>query len=188
MLIPFLYFLLNWSFAFIKGYTPMWHNLSPVLIVGLVCQWAFGGFCEEIGWRGALLPLMKQLTNPFWSCVAVSVIWFGWHVPMILNGDIMASFSIGRGMLYYFIELLGITWMMNTLSNTKFGKSIWVFVSFHAMHNILAEVTVALFEKVPPRLIRDGGYVLNSCILIVAVCLMVYVRKSRFKLARNKEE
>ena len=78
--------------------------------------------------------------------------------------------------------------MMNTLSDIKLGKSIWVFVSFHAMHNILAEVTGALFNEVSPRLIGDGGYVLNSSILIVAVCLMVYMRKRKGKFVTNNED
>ncbi len=96
------------------------------------------------------------------------VIWFGWHIPLLLNRELVTEFPLWQGACFFLIEVLCITFIMGALSDSKYGASIWVYISLHAVHNILIQAMVKAFGEGQAKLINDGGYLINLVLLVAA--------------------
>jgi len=50
-----------------------------------------GPLCEELGWRGFVLPRLPKRFNPFTASLILGVIWGVWHLPsFFLSGMVQA--------------------------------------------------------------------------------------------------
>lgn len=141
------------------------NQLSTGFIAMLFFQWIFAGICEEIGWRGLLLPELSKHMSKSLSCILCGIIWGGWHIPMIVAGTMMNFYSPGIAIIIFMFETVLITVLMDVLN----GKSIWRFVAFHAAHNIFVQIGVKIFIGEGKKLVDDGGIVLISCIFIMVL-------------------
>ena len=162
------------------------HPVQGSFIVQMVLTWLFGGFCEEVGWRGVLFPLLRKRMAYWKSCVAVGCIWFGWHIPMILTGEILGMFPKILGIPLFLIENVSLSFIMGAVSQTKYGKSVWPYMMIHAVHNIMVRTMVELFGKEWESWIDDGGYLLNIVLIIVAVGMNVLVSVHKSKAHYEK--
>jgi membrane protease YdiL (CAAX protease family) len=50
-----------------------------------------GGFGEELGWRGFMLPKLSERYNPLTASLIVGIAWLAWHLPGYLLSDKSAS-------------------------------------------------------------------------------------------------
>ena len=150
-------------------------RLTPEFLIELFLVWPFAAVCEEVGWRGVLLPLLKKVTSYEKACLFDGVIWFGWHIPLLLNRELVTEFPLWQGACFFLIEVLCITFIMGALSDSKYGASIWVYISLHAVHNILIQAMVKAFGEGQAKLINDGGYLINL-VLLVAAALFGWTR------------
>lgn len=137
--------------------------------------WLFAAICEEVGWRGVLFPLLRKITGYWQSCVAVGIIWYGWHLPLILKGELLGAFSSLQAMFLFFVEIMSLTFIMGAVSKTQYGYSIWPFIMMHAIHNLLIRVLVEYVGKEWSWLVDDGGYLLNLILIIFAISINICV-------------
>jgi uncharacterized protein len=157
-LIPLGYFLVIYGITWVGGYGEFfnakvmtkvgdqlglngWSNTEVALlaiplaaIVSLPQQLA-SALGEEIGWRGLLAPqLMRLMSFPKASFLS-GLIWFAWHIPIIVWGSYMIqerpeTWQIG----YFAIMLIGMSFPM-MYYRLKSG-SLWTGAIFHASHNL----------------------------------------------------
>ena len=64
-----------------------WSQFAITLAAGSVIGLIFGGFSEEPGWRGWLLPRLQGRVSPLVASLVVGVIWSLWH----LDPDVVAA-------------------------------------------------------------------------------------------------
>lgn len=131
-----------------------------ILLVFLVLA-----FAEEIGWRGYLLPRLQARMGALTASLLLGVIWFGWHVPLLLQGG-PPDWSIPLRGLFIISGAVIYTWLFN---NT--GGSVLAVSLFHAGTNIWGRLI-----GIHPIITGDvvSGYVLSGANLALAVLLVAF--------------
>jgi membrane protease YdiL (CAAX protease family) len=59
------------------------NSLTPVPMVYLPVVYLVGGFGEEFGWRGYMLPRIAERFTPRWAVLIHGLIWWAWHLPIV---------------------------------------------------------------------------------------------------------
>ena len=54
----------------------------PFVFVYLLSAIPTGALAEELGWRGFLLPLLRERQGAAMASLAVGLVWFCWHIPL----------------------------------------------------------------------------------------------------------
>jgi uncharacterized protein len=129
---------------------PAWWYIPLMLTVG-IAQSMLSALGEEIGWRGFLVPRLGLLTRSFTLTALISgVIWFLWHLPIILTADYRgaAGVPLWFSLLCFGLLVIGISFPFAWL-RLKSG-SLWPAALLHASHNLFIQ---AIFDP----LTRDIG-------------------------------
>lgn len=121
-------------------------------------------FAEEVGWRGYLLPRLQSRISAVSASLLLGVIWFVWHVPLVLQGGPPEWTIPARG-LFIISGTVIYTWLFN---NT--GGSVLAVTLFHAGTNIWGRLL-----GVHPMITGDivSGYILGGANLALAILLVV---------------
>ena len=86
---------------------------------------------EEIGWRGFLWPLLRTKRSFLMTSLIVWVIWWAYHVPLILAG----WYGTRAGIPAFTVAIAGFTLFVGVLTDRS--KSIWPSVLAHGAWNAL---------------------------------------------------
>jgi len=90
----------------------------PALVIALLLGFIKGPV-EEFGWRGFALPLMQRKFPPFWSGLALGMIWGFWHLPAFMaSGTQQSAWSF----LPFFVGTVTISLIMTGLFNDSRGS------------------------------------------------------------------
>jgi len=105
--------------------------IIPVFFVLMLFGGPAGG---EFGWRGYALEKMNAVMDPFFSSIAISVMWCVWQLPLFIvpgtaqNGTTPGTFfivsllvSILMTALYLRSGSVGLAILQHTLVNLSFG-------------------------------------------------------------------
>jgi len=91
---------------------------------------------EEIGWRGLLAPQLMRLFSFPVAALISGLIWFAWHLPIILWGGYNTGFeNLDTQMINFAIMLTAISFPMLYLRMRS--GSLWTGAIFHAAHNLM---------------------------------------------------
>ena len=152
--------------------------LDGKTLILLFAQWIFAGFCEEVGWRGFLLPMLKKIMKTEIACIVCGLIWGIWHIPMIVQGMMVTQHSPLLAVLLFSVETIFISFIMGSISECNIGSSIWTYVSFHAFHNIVLQIALSMLSEEGKFLMDDGGYLLVALIGIAAAISRKFVKNN----------
>jgi membrane protease YdiL (CAAX protease family) len=120
---------------------------SPVAILS-ACLSAVG---EEIGWRGFLWPLLRSRQSFLKTSLIVWVIWWAYHVPLILVG----WYGTKAGILAFTVAIAGFTLFVGVLTDRS--KSLWPSVLAHGAWNALIATGFAVTTLGGDRLPAFAG-------------------------------
>lgn len=129
-----------------------WQVWVPAVLSSFLLTVLFtGGVCEELGWRGFLLPRLQQRFSPLSASLILAPIWTFWHLPLYLTGIRPLAALLP---FFAMVTLLSIlfTWLYN-----RTGGSVLLVVLLHAVVNNYAVL-------VP----RAGYYTMAAGVLLVA--------------------
>jgi uncharacterized protein len=96
-----------------------------------------GPLTEEIGWRGFALPRMLEALRPLRASLALGLIWFSWHLPLLITDPTRPALPFALSVLAFSVIL---TWLHLATSG-----SLVIAVLFHAAVNTIASFVVPLF-------------------------------------------
>ena len=134
-----------------------------------------GAMGEELGLRGFALPRLQSNMSPFRASVIIGILWAGWHIPVLLNRDVV---SIVAFLLLAFMLSFIFTWLFNGS-----GGSLIPVMIFHAAQN-----TEEIFEIVFPGLVgKDWELVSSLGVLLIGliVGIILYRKKAGGKHDTN---
>lgn len=146
------------------------------LFLQLFVQWTFAGFCEEIGWRGYLLPMLKKITGKWWAYMICGIIWMSWHLPMIFQNMILTGVSRFAAIILLCLECILVTIILDRLMILN-RMSVWTCVAFHAAHNILIQLILAMIPQKSFIWLDDGGILTMMALALSAIVISLYQRK-----------
>ncbi|HET6474898.1 MAG TPA: CPBP family intramembrane glutamic endopeptidase [Thermoleophilia bacterium] len=93
---------------------------------------------EEIGWRGFLWPLLRRRRSFLFSSLVIAVIWWVYHVPLILLG----WYGTRSGILAFTVAIVGITLLLGVITDRS--RSVWPSILTHGVWNALVATGFAV--------------------------------------------
>lgn len=132
-----------------------WQVWIPALLSSFLLTVFFsGGICEELGWRGFLLPELQKRFSPLTSSLIIAPIWTFWHLPIYLNGIRPVA---GLVPFFAMVIILSIifTWLYN-----RTGGSVLLVVLLHAAVNNHAVLVPRTWYAMAPAILLVGSLVI----------------------------
>jgi membrane protease YdiL (CAAX protease family) len=130
------------------------------------------GFGEEFGWRGFMFPQLcrSRLVVGF---VVGGLIWFAWHIPLVLITPATADFSawqhVGNGIVLAIGSICTFVFFAYVYAKSR---TIWVVSLAHAAFNNGAR-SLSYFARVENQLLANLGLTVT----MLAVVAVLYFRK-----------
>ena len=126
---------------------------------------------EEIGWRGFLWPLLRGRSGFWISSLIVGVIWWLYHVPLIIFG----WYGDVAHLPAFTVAIVGITLFLGVITDRS--RSLWPSVVTHGAWNGLVATSFAVTEgteKVPAfagsdQLMGEFGWLAAGTMLVVGL-------------------
>lgn len=107
-----------------------WRVWVPALLSSFLLTVFFtGGICEEVGWRGFLLPELQKHFSPLTASLIIGPIWTFWHLPIYLNGVRPVANLVPFFAMVIILSII-FTWLYNRTSG-----SVLLVVLLHAAVN-----------------------------------------------------
>ena len=147
---------------FIGGLTVF--NIMPGVITG---------FGEEFGHRGFMFPLLYKV-SPLVGLIGGGLIWFAWHLPLILVIPQTVEYSMGQILLNAIVMAIGSICTFTYLAYV-YVKSRNVFVTSIAhivMNN--ASVSIGYFVVLNNQLVANMGLTLT---MLIVVAILFYMKE-----------
>jgi membrane protease YdiL (CAAX protease family) len=150
-------------------------NVLPGLITG---------FGEEFGHRGFMFPQLYRI-KPWIGLIIGGLIWFAWHLPLMLVIPSSSSFSITESMLNLIILAVGSICTFTYLAYVyvKSGSIFVTSVGHIAMNN--AAAALSYYVIVRDQLLANIGTTLTM--ILVVGFLYVTHRLKVFEQEGNKD-
>lgn len=150
-------------------------KLSAFIPLFLTALFLGGGFGEELGWRGFMLPKLQERLSPITSSLVIGLIWGAWHAPVFLFAGAERSGGLVSFVLFTILVIclsVIFTWVFN---NSKEGLIIPLLL--HASLN----ATENAFEQIFPAMQDSSGYtfIYGGLILLLALILILFRRRAR---------
>ena len=101
-----------------------------------------GGFSEEFGWRGFMLPQLNKKYNHLISSFIVGVVWVAWHIPAYFIGNKSAEDPI----LPFTIQVIALSYIFSWLYY-KSKQSVLIVAITHAMANASLTIIENLYSE-----------------------------------------
>jgi membrane protease YdiL (CAAX protease family) len=127
-----------------------WIGLAPellprtLLLIGLFVslKTALG---EELGWRGLAAPVLERLFGFVPGQLALGLIWFLYHLPLLLTSDYGKSAHPLFGNAMFLVAVIGMSLFLGWVRRQS--GSVWPCALLHASHNL---VFLHLFDPLVP--------------------------------------
>lgn len=109
-----------------KPFSP-WSDSVYGYISIIIGELILGVTCEEIGWRGFLLPVLHKRYSLFKSTMLVAVLWGIWHLPVYWSLGVI-------GCAAFFISLIEFSFIL-TFFYAKGRGSLFLSIATHICIN-----------------------------------------------------
>jgi membrane protease YdiL (CAAX protease family) len=121
-------------------------NLSSLPDPHIIRHWLFvfifnlpfSPFCEEIGWRGYLLPNLEKRFKPLLASLIVGLVWGPWHAPLH-TGVVFPGIPYGVVAFLFLVFVLGGSIMFSWLFHSS-GDNLLTTIFLHASINTTGTV------------------------------------------------
>ncbi|HYG56634.1 MAG TPA: CPBP family intramembrane glutamic endopeptidase, partial [Symbiobacteriaceae bacterium] len=108
--------------------------LAPILF--LVNVFLGGALCEELGWRGFMLPRLQERYGPARASLVLGVTWGLWHLPLFfIAGTVQSRIPF----LLFLLSTCASSFLFTWVSDRGRG-SVLLAVLLHAAINTTASV------------------------------------------------
>jgi membrane protease YdiL (CAAX protease family) len=140
-LIPIAYGLVMFGTGWITGIAPFLPDKAAAMvalpalgaIMVAVCSNIVSATGEELGWRGLLVPELGRFSDFTGLAVISAVIWFCWHVPVMVFGNYQGSGGLIYSMTMFFLAMIGGSTLFAWI-RLRSG-SIWPAAILHGVDN-----------------------------------------------------
>jgi membrane protease YdiL (CAAX protease family) len=107
----------------------LWLYVMPIFFVSI---FAGGPLAEDIGWRGYILPKLREGMSAFTASLVIGVVWLIWHVPFFIFPE---GASIVAYIPFSWFAVITIGWSVLMAWVYVNTQSILMPVLFHAAIN-----------------------------------------------------
>ena len=88
---------------------------------------------EEIGWRGYLVPALKEKYGEKKSLIISSLFWCVWHLPLVITGSYLSDIPVLYQIPAFILCIFPVGILCGSLALKT--NSVWPSAFLHAAHN-----------------------------------------------------
>ena len=135
LLIPYMIYWTMHPENFAYSGVSLWRILAdclPAAILGTVVN-VLTGLGEEIGWRGFLLPALKDRLGLNRSLLIIGLFWCLWHFPLLIFGGYMEGAPLWYALPAFVLCIFPVSVIFGII--TLDCGSVWPAAFLHAAHN-----------------------------------------------------
>lgn len=163
--------------------------LNPLEIVVATLAGCLLAIGEEIGWRGMLLPLLRQRHGYFVANLLLAIIWTIFHVPIIVLGGPLYSnnaIPLWANVLFFSVAVFGFSFYVGWLWEKSHG--IWAPTLAHAFWNhMLQSVLGGMFIAMNAWLFYDEFGVLPAAAMLLLFVIVVPMASRKYSTPLSAE-
>ena len=188
ILIPFVYLLIPYIIYWNMhpenfGYTGVafgvvLKDLLPVTVIGIFAgiPSAIG---EEIGWRGFMLPALRERFGDVKTLFVTGLIWAAWHLPLLAFGDYMEGAPAWFKLPAFVLCIVPVGIITGYL--TYKSGSIWPAAFLHGAHNnfdqmVFDVITIGDDKK---YFVSETGIFTIICAWVIAIVSMIFMMRGK---------
>lgn len=135
LLIPYIVYWIMYPNDFAYNGVPIITILSdclPALILGIFIN-LISALGEEIGWRGYLVPVLKEKYGQKKALIFSSLFWCIWHLPLIITGSYLSDIPVLYQIPSFILCIFPVGILCGDLALK--ANSVWPSAFLHAAHN-----------------------------------------------------
>ena len=126
------------------------------------------GFGEEFGWRGFMFPQMYRI-KPWVAFIIGGLIWYAWHIPLVLVLPEAQSLTILQTIMNIFILAMGSVCTFTFLAYVYIkSENIFVVSVAHITLNNVAR-SFGYFVIVQNQIMANLGLTITMLIVVVVI-------------------
>lgn len=177
LLVPMMYFVGGaWLYSLTGGNVGTARLPAPgALGMSVIAALPFGPLCEELGWRGFLLPRLETRYHPVASSLMLGTAWWLWHAPLMwmTSGTLISGAPVTPWSLLLYLAATNGMALLFTLIANRSNHSLPLAILTHASIN--SGAVMLFFPSLPAGSVRPASYwavvVIGVVALIAAVAL-----------------
>ncbi len=139
-----------------------------------------GGLGEEFGWRGTMLPLMKDEFKLFTTTLILAFFWALWHMPAFIFADKGTTEPI----MAFLVVVVAASFIMSWLY-FETRQSVLILAIFHAMINASGKIFAASTDVTTEQLQTYAFYWNEALILLVLAVIILVLSLNQFLTLTN---
>ncbi len=159
----------------VNDFAPLMLAIGTYLFLG-------GGFGEEFGWRGYLLPVLNERYTPLVTSVIIGVVWTAWHVPaFLLNGE-NEEMPLEAFTVFVLATSVFLTWLFY-----RTNQSVLLVALFHGCYNASGDWVRILFGKDDSEFGVAGTTLdwYEALVMLAVAILLILFTKGRLGFRRS---
>ncbi len=171
--------------ASLTSFSVAFNDTVPLLLAVGTFLFFGGGFGEEFGWRGYLLPVLNERYTPLFTSLLIGIVWTAWHLPAFFFGNKTEESPPDVFVVFVVSASIFLTWLYY-----KTNQSVLFVALFHASYNASGEWVSILFGKeasqfgVSEKLLNWSEAL---AMLALAIVLVIFT-KGRLGFTEGKKE
>lgn len=156
-----------------------WSTLGILFSTAFLKIFLGGGFGEEFGWRGLMLPKLIQRMSPFFASLAVGIVWILWHLPVLVLGG-----SVGNPVVFV-ATIMSYSVILTWIYYSSGGSILWAAV-FHGWTNALSNTLDNLLgdQLADVEIYINMGYA-GLMLLSAILLLLIYGKNLGMKITSS---
>jgi uncharacterized protein len=153
----------------------------PLLVLDVLAGFLIGAafaLCEEVGWRGYLLPRMRGF-SPFSAMLIVGFLHGVWHMPILLTTDYYHSTGNPWLVAPLFLITLTLAGIFYGFLRTWTG-SVWPVAIAHAAANTAWNISSQVSQTKSPAVLEyvggESGVIMIAGLFLINIVLVRVMR------------
>ena len=136
---------------------------------------------EEIGWRGFLVPALKERIGLKKTLIYTGLFWSCWHLPILIFGGYMAETSLWYRIPAFILCITGAGIIFGYLADVS--GSMWPAAFLHASHNNYDQGIFQLITRGEKMmyLVSETGILTIICIWIIVLIIVLISKKKNIQ-------
>ena len=181
LLIPYMIYWRMHPENFAYAGTPLLLILKDCLPAGIIG--IFAGLLtatgEEIGWRGFLVPALREKFGVIMTLLITGLFWCLWHFPLLIWGGYMEGGSLLYSLIAFVLCIFPVGIICGLLAIRS--GSVWPCAFLHAAHNNYDQAIFDLITKGEDKMyfVSETGILTITCAWIIAIIMYISFQKKK---------
>ena len=175
LLVPYMIYWKMYPENFAYSGVPLLLVLKDCLPVGIIG--IFTGLLtatgEEIGWRGFLVPALREKVDVKKALLITGLFWCLWHFPLLIWGGYTEGLPLFYSLFAFALCIfpLGIICGLLALQS----GSVWPCAFLHAAHNNYDQAILGIITRGPDKMyyVGETGIFTIVCVWVIAIVMYI---------------